>query len=92
MLVIYPWYFFELSKFGKILMRDHPGAVESDLGMTGVYKILNRVSNGQFAGTALSSDALAAYRRSRVLLYTGASLFLVFLFIGLTDSVLAGKS
>ena len=90
MVVVYPMYFFELSGFGKIMRRDH-----SDLlggggnNLTDAYGILHKVKGGKLDGVTLSPEAVLAHSRAKRLLYLGATLFLVVLFIGLTDAVLS---
>lgn len=90
MVIVYPMYFFSLSDFGKAILRDHP----SLLGLGGAnlnesYRLLQSVKAGQLSGVPLSAEALAAYSRAKRLLYVGATLFLIVLFIGLTDSLLS---
>lgn len=90
MVVVYPMYFFELSGFGKVMRRDHPELLGAgDNNLADVYGILNKVKGGQLGGTTLSPEAALAHSRAKRLLYLGATLFLVVLFIGLTDAVLS---
>lgn len=90
MVVVYPMYFLALSSFGKIMRRDHSDLLGQDSGsFPDAYRILQKVQDGRLAGVQLSPDALSAYSTARKLLYLGAALFLVVLFIGLADSVIS---
>jgi len=89
MALTYPMYFLELSAFGKIMVRDHSDLVgQQPLNLSDSYKFLQHVKAGRIGDTQLSSEALLAHTRAKRLLYIGISLFMVFLFIGLTDAVL----
>ena len=90
MVIVYPMYFIELHAFGKIMARDHPdlvGQQSPDLG--GSYKLLQSVKSGQIGASLLSPDALLSHASAKRLLYLGLSLFMVVLFMGLTDAVLS---
>ena len=90
MVIVYPMYFIELHAFGKIMARDHPdlvGQQSPDLG--GSYKLLQSVKSGQIGASPLSPDALLSHASAKRLLYLGLSLFMVVLFMGLTDAVLS---
>lgn len=89
-IVVYPLYFIELSTFGKVLARDHPdlvGGRRPDLA--GAYRLLRRVKNGKLGDASLSPDAALAHSRATRCLYIGMTLFMVALFIGLTDAVIS---
>ncbi len=90
MVIAYPMYFIELHAFGRIMARDHPdlvGQQSPDLG--GSYKLLQRVKSGQIGALDLSPEALLSHASAKRLLYLGSSLFMVVLFMGLTDAVLS---
>jgi hypothetical protein len=90
MLIVYPMYFLELHAFGKIMARDHAGLIGKDrLDLNESYKILQDVKEGRLVDSSLSPDALDTHKRATRLLYIGAALFLIVLFIGLTHAVLA---
>lgn len=90
MAIAYPMYFIELSSFGKIMRRDHPNLLgRGGNNFADTYGILHKVKNGQLDGVTLSPDAALAHSRTKKLLYLGATLLLVVLFIGLTDAVLS---
>ncbi len=90
MVVVYPMYFLELSGFGKIMRRDHSDLLDGGgNNLAGAYGILHKVRDGQLDGTTLSPEAAIAHSRTKKLLYLGATLLLVVLFIGLTDAVLS---
>lgn len=90
MVFVYGMYFFDLSAFGKIMVRDHSELVGARcLSLGDSYRILQAVKGGRLAGSELSSEALRAHVRAKRLLYMGASLFLVVLVIGLADAVLS---
>jgi hypothetical protein len=90
MVVVYPMYFLELSGFGKIMRRDHSDLLDgSGNNLAGAYRILHKVKSGQLDGVTLSPEAALAHSRTKRLLYLGATLFLVVLFVGLTDAVLS---
>jgi hypothetical protein len=90
MAIVYPMYFVDLFAFGKIMVRDHSGLVgQQRLSLGDSYKLLQSIRAGRLGDTPLSSEALLAHSRAKRLLYIGASLFMVFLFIGLTDAVLS---
>lgn len=89
MVAVYPMYFMQLSAFGKIMLRDHPDLLNGrGKNSAEIYAILNKVKDGQLDGVALSPEALLAYSSAKRLLYLGTALFLVVLFIGLTDALL----
>jgi len=90
MALVYPMYFLELSAFGKVMARDHSDLIgRQRLSLGDSYKLLQSVKAGQLGDSKLSSDALLAHSRAKRLLYVGMSLFMVVLFIGLTDAVLS---
>jgi hypothetical protein len=93
MALVYPMYFLELSAFGKIMARDHSALVgPKRLSFGDSYKVLQRIRAGQLGSTQLSPDAQLAHSRTKRLLYIGASLFMLFLFIGLTGAVLSNHA
>jgi len=90
MAITYPMYFLELSTFGKIMVRDHSDLVgQHSLNLGDSYKFLQGVKAGRIGDTQLSPEALLAHIRAKRLLYIGMSLFMVVLFIGLTQAVLS---
>jgi hypothetical protein len=89
MVVVYPMYFLELSGFGKIMRRDHSELIGGSGNLADAYGILYKVKSGQLDGVTLSSEAALAHSRTKRWFYLGATLFLVVLFIGLTDAVLS---
>ena len=90
MVIIYPMYFIELHAFGKIMVRDHPDLVgQQNPDLSSSYKLLQRVKAGQIGALQLSPDALLSHASAKRLLYLGSSLFMVVLFMGLTDAVLS---
>ena len=90
MALVYPMYFLDLSAFGKIMVRDHSDIVgHQRLSLGDAYKLLQQIRAGRLGEVSLSAEALAAHSRAKQLLYVGTLLFLVFLFIGLTDAVLS---
>jgi hypothetical protein len=92
MALVYPMYFIELSAFGKVLVRDHPDLVKQQcLSFNDSYKLLQAVKAGQLGNAALSADVLLAHSRAKKLLYIGMLLFMVVLFIGLTDAVVSNS-
>jgi hypothetical protein len=90
MALVYPMYFFDLSAFGKIMVRDHSALVgQQRLSLADSYKVLQSIKAGRLGDTPLSPEALLVHSRAKRLLYIGAALFMVVLFIGLTDAVLS---
>ena len=90
MAVVYPMYFIELSAFGKIMVRDHSSLVgQQRLSLGESYKLLQSLRAGRIGDSHLSPDALLAHSRAKKLLYLGMSLFMIVLFMGLTDAVLS---
>jgi hypothetical protein len=83
-------YFISLSSFGKIMVRDHSDLVgQHRLSLRDSYKFLQSVKTGRLGDRQISSDAALAHKRAKRLLYIGVSLFMVVLFIGLTDAVIS---
>ena len=75
------------------MRRDHSDLLGgSGNNLAGAYGILHKVKSGELDGVTLSPEAALAHSRTKRLLYLGAALFLVVLFIGLTDAVLASKA
>ena len=90
MIVVYPLYFIELSTFGKVMAREHPDLVDGRRpDLAGAYRLLRRVKAGKLGHAPLSPDAALAHARVTRCLYIGMSLFMVVLFIGLTDAVIS---
>ena len=88
--LVYLMYFIDLSTFGKIMVRDHPDLVgQRRLSLRDSYKFLQVVKAGRLGNSELSADALRAHSRATRLLYIGMALFMVVLFIGLTEAVLS---
>ncbi|RYE02117.1 MAG: hypothetical protein EOP50_00845 [Sphingobacteriales bacterium] len=90
MVIVYPMYFIELHAFWKIMARDHPELVgQPDPNLGDAYKLLQRVKSGRIGTLQLSPQAAISHSSAKRLLYIGASLFMVVLFMGVTDAVLA---
>lgn len=90
MVIVYPMYFIDLAAFGKVLVRDHADLVgRQRLGLADAYGYLKKVRAGRLGDAPLSSAAVLAHARARKLLYLGMSLFMVTLFAGLADAMLA---
>lgn len=86
MFIVYPLYFFRLSAFGMIIRQEVPAGLTGGFGLSAAFRALMRVKDGKLDGVALSSAALRSHSSVKKLLYLGASLFLIVLFIGLADS------
>ena len=90
MALVYPMYFLALAAFGKIMVRAHPELVgQQPLSLGSSYKLLEGVKSGQIGDTQLSGEALIAHTQAKRLLYIGMALFMIVLFVGLTDAVLS---
>ncbi len=90
MVLVYPMYFISLSRFGKIMVRDHSDLVgQQRLSLSDSYKFLNSVKTGHLGDRKISADAALAHTSAKKLLYVGMSLFMVVLFIGLASAVIS---
>lgn len=96
MLISYAMYFLELHVFAKRLQSHHPEAwARYSLISTTVpasrmqlaYKALRDVRAGQIAGEPLHAEVRDSHAMATKLLYAGLTCFLLFLFVGLTDSL-----
>ena len=88
MFIVAPMYFFDLSLFGKVMVRDHADLVgRHRLSLTDAYGYLKKVEKGHLGDMPLSSDAVLAHSRAKKLLYVAMGLFMVVLFTGLADAM-----
>jgi len=90
MVVVAPMYFFDLSLFGKVMVRDHGDLVgRHRLSLSDAYGYLRKIRGGQLGEVPLSPDAKLAHARATKFLYVAMSLFMMVLLIGLADAMLS---
>lgn len=93
MVLVYPAYFYMLNEFRQRLMQDHPMLWEARrtraLGrsLQVAYMALRDVNQGELDGVRLSERVSSSHRLATILLYTGMTLFMAVLFVGLYDAV-----
>ncbi|WP_312320649.1 hypothetical protein [Stenotrophomonas sp.] len=93
MVFVYPAYFYMLYEFKQRLIRDHPALWETRRlsALAGplqiAYKALREVREGRLDGVALSKPVNESHRFATFLLYSGMTLFMTVLFVGLYDAV-----
>ena len=96
MLISYPMYFLELRVFAKRLQSHHPEAwaryalVSATVPASQTqlaYKALRDVRAGKIAGEPLHAEVRDSYAMATKRLFVGSACFLLFLFVGLADSL-----
>ena len=91
--MVYLMYFASLHEFAKTLEQEHPSLWKSERDRALIrpsrfniaYRVLSKQQNGSYQGQDLGPRTLAALPGLKKLLYTGASMFLVFVLAILTD-------
>jgi len=91
--MVYLMYFASLYEFAKTLEQEHPSLWKSECDRALIqpsrfniaYRVLSKQRNGSYQGQDLGPRTLAALPGLKRLLYTGASMFLVFVLVMLTD-------
>jgi hypothetical protein len=93
-LVVWPLaiaYFFALHKFGQLLQSLHPQTVATfreqermpKSSFSRSYALFNAIESGRSFTEPLSSQVMAQYKSTRVLLYSAAAALMCLLFSGL---------